>query len=165
MRSPDGVRLGNLHRTLSLPMNPKLTRIHCRVAPLFLACAVALGADGARPFSHEMPPIDLPEGYVAEVVAAPPLVRHPIMATIDDRGRLFVGDSSGVNLKKDELEKELPHRVLMLEDANGDGVYDKSTVFADRMTFPQGGAWLGGSLYVMSPPGLWKLTDTDGDIT
>ncbi|MEQ1850032.1 MAG: PVC-type heme-binding CxxCH protein [Chthoniobacteraceae bacterium] len=129
----------------------------------FTLSVTAGAAGGAKAFTHEMPPIDLPDGYVAEVVAAPPLVRHPIMATIDDRGRLFVGDSSGVNLKKDELEKELPHRVLMLEDANGDGVYDKSTVFADRMTFPQGGAWLGGSLYVMSPPGLWKFTDSDGD--
>jgi putative membrane-bound dehydrogenase-like protein len=110
-----------------------------------------------------MPGIDLPDGYVAEVAAAPPLVQHPIMATVDARGRLFVGDSSGGNLKKDELEKELPHRVLMLEDTDGDGIYDKSTVFADKMTFPQGCAWLDGSLYVMSPPGLWKLTDADGD--
>ena len=34
--------------------------------------------------------------------------------------------------------------------------------FADKMTFPQVAAWLNGSLYVMSPPGLWKLTDTTG---
>jgi putative heme-binding domain-containing protein len=31
------------------------------------------------------------------------------------------------------------------------------------MTFPQGACWLKGSLYVCSPPSLWKLTDTDGD--
>jgi putative membrane-bound dehydrogenase-like protein len=123
----------------------------------------ALNAEGAPPFHYTASPIELPEGYVAEVVAAPPLVQHPIMATVDDHGRLFVGDSSGVNLKKAELEKELPHRVLMLEDTNGDGIYDKSTVFADKLTFPQGCAWLDGSLYVASPPGIWRFTDTDGD--
>ena len=129
-----------------------------------------LNAEGAPPFQYTAPPMELPEGYVAEVVAAPPLVQHPIMATVDDRGRLFVGDSSGVNLNRAGLEKELPHRVLMLEDTDGDGIYDKQTVFADKLTFPQGCTWLPGdarsgtpgSLYVASPPGIWRLTDTTG---
>ena len=85
------------------------------------------------------------------------------MGCVDDRGRLYVGDAAGLNLKKDELEKQLPNRVLQLTDTKGDGHYDKVTVFADKMTFPQGACWLNGSLYVASPPGIWKLTDTDGD--
>ncbi len=108
-------------------------------------------------------PMDLPEGFMAEVVAAPPLVAHPIMATLGEPGKLFVGDAPGLNLNKAELEKQLPNRVVLLHDTNGDGIYDKATVFADKMTFPQGGVWLDGSLYVASPPGIWKLTDTDGD--
>ena len=109
------------------------------------------------------PPIDLPDGCTAEVVAAPPLIAHPMMAAPGGRGQLFVADAMGVNLEKSELEKQLPNRVVLLTDTNGDGTYDKASVFADRMTFPQGAAWLDGSLYVMSPPGLWKLTDRDGD--
>lgn len=109
------------------------------------------------------PPAKLPSGYALTVAAAPPLVTHPIAGCFDDRGRLFVGDAVGVNWKKDQLEAAPPNRVLMLEDTDGDGGYDKSTVFADKMTFPAGAAWLDGSLYVASPPGLWKLTDTDGD--
>ncbi|MCB1236983.1 MAG: sulfatase-like hydrolase/transferase, partial [Verrucomicrobiae bacterium] len=109
------------------------------------------------------PPFELPEGLVAEVAAAPPLVEHPIMAAFDDRGRLFVSENAGLNLNKEELEKQLPNSVRLLEDTNNDGLFDKSTVFADGLTFPQGALWLHDSLYVMSPPSLWRLEDTDGD--
>jgi len=111
----------------------------------------------------ELPKHDLPEGYTLEVAAAAPLVTHPIMGCLDDQGRLFVGDGVGVNWNKKQLEENPPNRVLMLEDTDQDGAYDKSTVFADKMTFPQGACWLKGSLYVASPPGIWKLTDTDDD--
>src|SRR5262249_15950061 len=49
------------------------------------------------------------------------------------------------------------------EDTDGDGRFDKRTVFADRMMFPEGVMWHAGSLYVAAPPSIWKLTDTDGD--
>lgn len=111
----------------------------------------------------EAPAHALPEGFVLSTVAAAPLVTHPIMGCVDDQGRLFIGDAVGVNWNKAQLEKNPPNRVLLLEDEDRDGVYDRSTVFADKMTFPQGAAWLDGSLYVCSPPGLWKLTDKDKD--
>ena len=110
-----------------------------------------------------LPKHELPQGYTLEVAAAAPLVTHPIMGCLDDKGRLFVGDGVGVNWNKKQLEANPPNRVLMLEDTDKDGAFDKSTVFADKMTFPQGACWLNGSLYVCSPPGLWKLTDTDND--
>ena len=110
-----------------------------------------------------LPKHDLPEGYTLSVAASSPLVTHPIMGCLDDKGRLFVGDGVGVNWNKKQLEENPPNRVLLLEDTDKDGVFDKSTVFADKTTFPQGACWLKGSLYVCSPPGLWKLTDTNGD--
>lgn len=116
----------------------------------------------AKP-SLTLPKHELPAGLELQVVAARPLVTHPIMGCVDDKGRLFVGDAVGVNWNKAQLEANPPNRVLMLEDRDGDGAYDRSTVFADKMTFPQGACWLDGSLYVCSPPGLWKLTDKDGD--
>ncbi|MBB5039163.1 PVC-type heme-binding CxxCH protein [Prosthecobacter dejongeii] len=111
----------------------------------------------------EAPPHTLPDRYELEVAAASPLVTHPIMGCVDDQGRLFIGDAVGVNWNKAQLEKNPPNRILVLDDTDQDGVYDQSTVFADKMTFPQGAAWLDGSLYVCSPPGLWKLTDKDKD--
>ncbi|MEO7788920.1 MAG: PVC-type heme-binding CxxCH protein, partial [Vicinamibacterales bacterium] len=102
-------------------------------------------------------------GFQVELVAGPPLVNRPIVADFDDEGRLYVADSSGSN---DKVEKQLadkPHRIIRLEDRDGDGRFDTSTVFADRMMFPEGAMWFDGSLYVAAPPSIWKLTDTDGD--
>lgn len=114
-------------------------------------------------FKSQIPATLLPEGMELTVAAASPLVTHPIMGCVDDRGRLFIGDATGVNWNKAQLEQNPPNRVLLLEDTDKDGVFDKSTIFADKMTFPQGACWLNGSLYVCSPPGLWKLTDTNHD--
>ena len=108
-------------------------------------------------------PIELPNGLIAEVAAAPPLVEHPIMAALDDRGRLFVSENAGLNLNNKDLDEQKPNSIRLLEDLNNDGLYDKSTVFADNMTFPQGALWLHDMLYVMSPPSLWRFEDTDDD--
>ena len=109
------------------------------------------------------PPIVVPEGFTVELAAGPPLTAHPNFATFDDRGRLFVSESAGVNLTAEELAAQLPNSVRLLEDTDGDGRFDKSTLFADKMTFPMGGAWHDGALYVASPPSIWRLEDTDGD--
>ncbi len=104
----------------------------------------------------------LPEGFDIELVAGPPLVNRPIVADFDDDGRLYVADSSGSNEPvKVQLEKK-PHRILRLEDTKGIGTFDKATVFADHMMFPEGVLWFEGSVYVGAPPSIWKLTDTKG---
>ena len=77
------------------------------------------------------------------------------MAAFDDRGRLFIAENAGVNLNKEELLKEKANSIKLVEDTDGDGIFDKATLFADGMTFPQGALWVYDSLYVMSPPSLW----------
>lgn len=105
----------------------------------------------------------LPDGFEIELAAGPPLVNRPITADFDERGFLYVADSSGSNEKVDKQVIERTHRIVRLEDTDGDGVFDKSVVFADKMMFPEGTLWYDGSLYVAAPPSIWKLTDTDGD--
>jgi len=135
------------------------------------ACIAAVAAFALAPLlftraetAQSSPPeMTVPAGFQVELVAGPPLVNRPIVAAFDDLGRLYVADSSGSNAKVDVQLEERSHRIVRLEDTNGDGRFDKSVVFADRMMFPEGSMWLDGSLYVAAPPSIWKLTDTDGD--
>ena len=114
------------------------------------------------PVPADPPPFEVPEGFTIDRVAGPPLVERPIMASFDDRGRLYVSDSAGVNLRGSELIKDPPHKIRLLEDTDGDGRFDTSRVWADKMVFPQGLLWHEGAVYCTSPPGFWKLEDTSG---
>jgi putative membrane-bound dehydrogenase-like protein len=109
------------------------------------------------------PILTVPDGFEIERVAGPPLVNRPIVADFDEQGRLYVADSSGSNDKTDKQVIDRPHRIVRLEDKDGDGRFDASTVFADKMMLPEGTMWFEGSLYVAAPPSIWKLTDVDGD--
>ncbi len=125
---------------------------------------VSYGASRAeQPPQPPGPALTVPAGFAVERVAGSPLVNRPIVADFDDEGRLYVADSSGSNDKTDKQVVDRPHRIVRLEDTDGDGRFDKSVVFADKMMFPEGTMWLAGSLYVSAPPSIWKLTDTDGD--
>jgi putative membrane-bound dehydrogenase-like protein len=104
----------------------------------------------------------LPAGFEIELAAGPPLVDRPITADFDHMGGLYVADSSGSNEKVAMQLDKKPHRIVRLEDTKKTGRFDKSTVFADKMMFPEGTMWYGASLYVAAPPSIWKLTDTSG---
>ncbi|HEX3151514.1 MAG TPA: PVC-type heme-binding CxxCH protein [Gemmataceae bacterium] len=124
-------------------------------------------AEPATPANHQIKldgqTFTLPVGFTIERVAGPPLVDRPIVASFDDKGRLYVADSSGSNEKPAEQLKHPNHRIIRLEDTKGNGTFDKATVFADKMMFPEGILWHRGSVYVGAPPHIWKLTDTDDD--
>src|ERR1051326_121624 len=73
-------------------------------------------ATNAQPAKSELTArLKVPPGFVVEVIAAPPLVHHPMMANFDERGRLFVAESSGLNLRADDLLKVLPNKMLLLD--------------------------------------------------
>lgn len=106
--------------------------------------------------------LSVPEGYKIERVVAPPLVERPVNMAFDETGALYVTDSSGANERPVQQLKNPTHRVVRLTDSRGDGRFDRQTVFADHLSFPEGAMWLDGSLYVAAPPVIWKFTDTQG---
>lgn len=140
----------------------------------FLCCLTIAGGlfglSGSQRTSVTNGPIDqgvritVPDGYTVDVAAGPDLVDFPMFATADERGRLFVFESIGHVYKKTKDALDNPQfRIKLLTDTNGDGKFDKSTLYADKVGFPQGGVFHQGSLYATSAPDLLRFTDTDGD--
>jgi putative membrane-bound dehydrogenase-like protein len=86
-----------------------------------------------------------------------------MMGTLDDRGRLFLCESSGNTLTTRQMSDHPDFIVSMLVDTDHDGVFDKATRFADKLTLPAGAVWYRNALYVAAPPDLVRLEDTNGD--
>ena len=137
------------------------TRRSASYLMIVVSCLVLCDAPTRATLAEQV--LTVPAGFEIQRVAQPPLVERPIVADFDERGRLYVADSSGSNDKVEQQLADKPHRIVRLEDRDGDGVFDTSVVFADRMMLPQGAMWFDGSLYVAAPPSIWKLTDTDDD--
>src|SRR6266700_8288086 len=134
----------------------------------FFICVLPLTAWAQSPAAVNTIALDghnftVPAGFTIERAAGPPLINLPIVADFDEQGRLYVAEAGGAITKQEVTDQKKAHRVVRLVDSDGDGRYDKSTVFADQMAFPEGAMWRQGSLYVAAPPQIWKLTDTDDD--
>ena len=145
----------------------QIRNLSTAVLAFFLALiCLTNGRVGSGEKEPAKPRFQLAPGFIIEKVAGPPLVRYPLFAALDDRGRLFVAEGTGTNLPGSELlklKKQLG-RILVLEDTNGDGKFDKSTVYADDLVFPTGVLWHDGALYATSHPNLWRFEEKDGKV-
>ena len=98
----------------------------------------------------------LPPGFRAQLFAGEPDVKQPIAFAIDDRGRLWVAE--GYTYPKRAPEGEGKDRILVFEDTNGDGKFDKRTVFMEGLNLVSGlevgfgGVWVGAAPYFMFIP-------------
>jgi len=106
--------------------------------------------------------IHLPAGYRVDLAAAEPLVLDPVAFDWDERGRLWVVEMADYPLGMDG-KGQAGGRVRILEDTDRDGIYDRSSLFAEGLSFPTGIlTWRDGCL-VTAAPDIIRLEDRDGD--
>lgn len=128
-------------------------RLTVIVVPLCVLCSLTANVScGAGEFTIGSRTLRVPDGFTVEAVTDASLAERPIAVARDERGRLYVTDSGGMTERAEQQLEAKPHRIRRLEDTDGDGRYDRSTLFADRMMFPEGCQWYEGSLYVAAPP-------------
>ncbi len=106
--------------------------------------------------------IHLRDGFGIELVANEPLTMDPVAIDWSADGRLWVVEMADYPLGMDGNGKP-GGRVRVLDDTDGDGRYDKSTLFAEGLTFPTGLLTWRDGVIVTAAPDVFFLRDTDGD--
>lgn len=106
---------------------------------------------------------ELPPGFHLSVFAAEPDVRQPIAMATDPRGRLWVAENYTYSEQSINYHPGLRDQIVILEDLNNDGRFDRRTVFwdqAERLTSIEIG---NGGVWAICLPQLIFLPDANGD--
>jgi putative membrane-bound dehydrogenase-like protein len=103
----------------------------------------------------------VPRGFNVRLFAGEPDVVQPIAMAIDDRGRVWIAEA--YSYPRRVPDSQARDRIIIFEDTDGDGRFDRRKVFADRLNLVSGlevgfgGAWVGAAPYLLFIP------DRDGD--
>jgi putative membrane-bound dehydrogenase-like protein len=98
----------------------------------------------------------VPPGFEVKLFAGEPDVQQPIAFCIDDRGRLWVAEAYTYPVRAQG--KQGKDKIVIFEDTDGDGHFDKRTVFMEGLNLVSGlevgfgGVWIGAAPYLMYVP-------------
>ena len=106
--------------------------------------------------------MSIPDGFDVSVFASEPDIGEPIAFCFDDRGRMWVAENFNYQTRRQHTDDQVS-RIQILEDTDGDGIFDKKKTFTDKLTFTSGLACGFGGVFVGSPPNLAFIPDADGD--
>ena len=105
----------------------------------------------------------LPPGFRMNLFAGHPQVAQPIAGTFDRRGRMWLAENYTYAELPQRFDRDLRDRVVILSDADGDGVAESPQVFYDQaqllasVEVGLGGVWL------LAAPQLLFIPDADLD--
>ncbi|MCC9603588.1 DUF1080 domain-containing protein [Stieleria sp. JC731] len=123
-----------------------------------------------RSVSKDLPQVNrtveqmaVPEGFSVDVVAAEPDVHQPIAFTFDTKGRLWVVE--GHSYPEKRAEGEGLDKIVILEDSNGDGVFETRKVFSEGLNLVSGIEVGFGGVWIGAAPQLLFIPDANRDDT
>ena len=104
----------------------------------------------------------LPDGFTATLAAGEPEVTQPIAMALDERGRIWIAENHDYPVwHAPELGGKCA--IYVFEDQDGDGKFDKKTLFAGNINFISGLEIGYGGVWVGAPPYLLFIPDKDRD--
>jgi len=103
----------------------------------------------------------VPPGFKIQLSAAEPDVLQPIAMAMDDRGRIWVAEA--YSYPRHAPPGKERDRILIFEDTDGDGKFDKRKIFAEKLNLVSGLEVGFGGVYVGAAPYLLFIPDRDGD--
>jgi len=110
--------------------------------------------------------IQLPPGFHVELVASEPMVQEPVALAWDGNGRMYVVEMNTFMQDANATGEYQPtSRIKLLEDIDGDGKMDKSTIYIDSLILPRTILPVGDRLLVgvTNVQHIWEYRDTNGD--
>jgi mono/diheme cytochrome c family protein/glucose/arabinose dehydrogenase len=108
----------------------------------------------------------LPKGYHLELVASEPMITEPVAIAWDGNARMYVAQMETYMQDVEGTGEHEPRsRIMLLEDTNGDGKMDKSSVFIDKLVLPRMILCVGHELLVNETDtyDMYAYKDTNGD--
>jgi hypothetical protein len=138
--------------------------VHAQIPAFRAAAGGSRGTEGKQPLApgEAARALKTKPGLTVELVASEPLVQSPVAIDWGADGRLWVCEMYDYPTGIDEKWKP-GGRIKVLTDSDGDGRYDRATVFVDGLPFPTGvTAWRSGAL-ICAAPDILYAADDDGD--
>lgn len=140
------------------------------IASLLSSCSNSIVEDTSNPSparsaEEELETFQLESGFEIQLVASEPMVEDPVFITFDEDARLWVIEMRGFMTDTLGSEEDKPiGRISVLEDENGDGVMDKSTIYIDSLVMPRALGFFADGVLVAENKALWVTQDLDGDL-
>ncbi len=98
----------------------------------------------------------VPDGFHVDLIAAEPNLHQPIAFCFDQKGRIWVAEAHTYPRRAPNGQGK--DRIIVLEDTDGDGKFEKQTLFREGLNLVSGlevgfgGVWVGAAPYFMFIP-------------
>lgn len=110
-------------------------------------------------------------GFTLDLVAHEPIVNDPVDGCFDEQGNLYIAEMRGYPYSAEPRPPQQPLpigrkdvcKVRRLVDANRDGIFEASTIFAEGMSWVVSVCCFDGGVFVLAPSTLYYCKDTTGD--